>query len=261
MTRVLLVGASGHMGRTVAKCADNMPDIEIVAGVDVQAQMETGFPIFPSLGDVDSKADVVIDFSSPNSLDGILQYCEENATGAVLATTGYDEAQLEQISRASATIPIFRAPNFSIGIALLNELTRHAAQVLANRFDVEIVERHHNRKSDAPSGTALSIVDVLTDIMPGSVPVFGRHGREAARQPGEIGVHAVRGGGLVGDHEVMFLSEDEELYIAHRAYSRDIFAEGALAAARFLDSKKSGLYGMRSLLSAMGLRSHDSSEV
>lgn len=256
--KILLVGAAGHMGRAVAACAGQLDDAGIRAGVDVAPCEEADFPLFRSVAEAPSDADVIIDFSRPESLEGILSYCEKNGAGAVLATTGYTEAQMDRIRQASASVAIFQAPNFSIGIALLCELAKDAARVLGDRSDIEIVERHHNRKVDAPSGTALAIADAVADVIPGAGEyVYGRHGASEKRSPGEIGIHAIRGGTLVGDHDVMFLSPNEELDISHRAYSRDIFAQGALAAARFLTEKKSGLYDMRNLLQAMGLRSSE----
>lgn len=253
MLNVMLVGAAGRMGRAVAECARNMPgDVTVSAGIDVQPPNGAEFPVFSALREADRPADVVVDFSRPGSLNDILEYCKQHNIGAVLATTGYDESQLKQIDEASKSIPIFRASNFSIGIALLCQLVRQAAQVL-DRSDIEIVERHHNRKVDAPSGTALSILEVLSTVRPDTKERFGRHGNNAARMPNEIGIHAVRGGGLVGDHEVMFLSENEELDITHRAYSREVFAQGALTAAGFIASKSSGIYGMQDLLCTLGL--------
>lgn len=255
MIRILLVGALGRMGRTVAECAEAMKDVQIAAGVDVAAEgAETTFPLYTALSEVRTEADVVIDFSRPESLADILSYCRKNNIGAVLATTGYTEEQKQEIADASTVVPVFQAPNFSIGVALVSELVQQAARVLDGRADVEIVERHHSGKVDAPSGTALALGEAVKSAVTGDPAfVFGREGRHARRGDKEIGIHAVRGGTLVGEHDVMFLCPDEEVDISHKAYSRDIFARGALAAAQFVAGQSSGMHDMHSLLRAMGL--------
>lgn len=250
--KIILVGASGHMGRVVAERAAQLGD-EIAAGIDPVIPEASRFPLLPDFEHA-PKCDVVIDFSRPESLNSILAYCRRTGTGAVLASTGYTDQQKADIAQSSDSVPVFLSANFSIGISLLCELAQRAAKVLAGRCDIEIVERHHNRKVDAPSGTALMLADAVSAVLPGSSEyVYGRQGRDAARQPGEIGIHAVRGGTLVGEHSVMFLAEDEELELTHRAYSREVFAEGALAAARFLRTRENGLYGMADLLQYLAL--------
>lgn len=255
MTRIILVGALGRMGRTVAECVSGLEDACIVAGVDIAAADAAAvFPLYSSLGDVKEDADVVIDFSRPDSLDDILSFCRAKDVGVVLATTGYTDDQKQRIRDASAAIPVFQAPNFSIGVALVRELVQQAARVLDGRADVEIVERHHNKKVDAPSGTALALGEAVKDALSGSSKfVFGRHGRHVPRAENEVGIHAVRGGSIVGEHDVMFLCPDEEVDISHKAYSRDIFARGALAAAQFASIQPPGLYDMRSLLKELGM--------
>ena len=263
MTRIVLVGSSGRMGRTVAQCASCTPGIDIVAGVDVrtdESSADAQFPLYSSLQHVNTKADVLIDFSRPDSLESILTFCAHHKCGAVLATTGYTDVQTAEISKASQDIPIFQAPNFSIGVALLYELVKHAASVLDAQYDIEIVERHHRSKRDAPSGTALGLADAIRTVHPTLYNVYGRFGPDMRRQNEEIGVHAVRGGSLVGEHEVMFLSNGEELDIAHRAYSKDVFAQGALKAAEFIADKECGMYTMHNLLEALGLRQRTPSE-
>lgn len=243
---ILLVGASGYMGRAVAEAAAATGHT-IVAGVD-PVETKARFPIQKNMKSA-PPSDVLIDFSRPESLEGILEYCTRTRTGAVLATTGYDEKQREAIARVSDEIPVFHSSNFSIGVSLLRELAQRAAEVLGRTADVEIVERHHNRKVDAPSGTAYMLADAVAEALPGSSEyVYGREGTNSKRKPGEIGIHAVRGGSVVGEHTVMFLSPDEELQLTHSAYSRKVFANGALTAAVFVSEKKTGLFGMNDLL-------------
>lgn len=255
MTDILLVGALGRMGHAVAQCVAETPDAQIVAGVDVADNAEgMPFPVYPALSDVKEHADIVIDFSRPASLEGVLEYCMREGAGAVLATTGYSQGQQESIRKASAKVPIFQTPNFSIGVALVRELTQIAAGVLAGRYDVEIVERHHNKKVDAPSGTALALAEsVRAGTNEPLEFVYGRAGKNVPRQENEIGIHAVRGGTIVGEHEVMFLGPQEEVNLVHKAYSREIFAQGAVRAAQFLKDQQPGMYDMRNLLRSLGM--------
>ena len=240
--KILISGAAGHMGREVAAQA-GPAGIEIAGGVDV-AGVQADFPVWADFTQA-PEVDCIVDFSRPASLDGLLAYAVQNRIPAVLATTGYDEVQLAAIDEAAKVIPIFRSANMSVGIALLRALSRKAAQVLGDDFDVEIVEAHHNRKADAPSGTALMLYDAVKDAY--NAPreaVYGRHGRECRRAHNEIGLHALRGGTVTGEHEVCFFGPSERITLRHSAENRSVFAQGALRAAAFLPGKAPGLYTM-----------------
>ena len=240
--KILISGAAGHMGREVAIQA-GAAGIEVAGGVDV-ASVQADFPVWADFTQV-PVVDCIVDFSRPASLDGLLAYAMQNRIPAVLATTGYDDAQLAAIDEAAKVIPIFRSANMSVGIALLRALSRKAAQVLGDDFDVEIVEAHHNRKADAPSGTALMLYDAVKDAY--AEPreaVYGRHGRDCRRAHNEIGLHALRGGTVTGEHEVCFFGPSERITLRHSAENRSVFAQGALRAAAFLPGKAPGLYTM-----------------
>lgn len=244
--KILLSGALGRLARAVAALALEEGD-EILGGVDVAAG-KADFPLYQSFEDA-PVADVVIDSSAPQALEGLLDYCVRNGVPAVLCTTGYDDAQLAAIDEASKRVALFRSGNMSVGIALLRALARKAATVLGDSFDVEIVEAHHNRKKDAPSGTALMLYEAVKDAydQPRDA-VYGRHGRDCERQPGEIGIHALRGGTVTGEHEVCFFGPSERIKISHSAESRSVFAAGALRAAAFLVDKGPGMYSMDDLV-------------
>ena len=242
--KIWLSGAAGHMGRAVAEAAESQ-GVRVLAGVD-RVEADLGFPMVSRFADLPEGGDALIDFSAPAALGELLPWALECRVPLVLCTTGYDEAQLEQIREASRQLAIFRSGNMSVGIALLRRLAREAAQVLGEPFDIEITETHHRRKADAPSGTALMLLEAVRGA--NSQPVFGRHGRESRRQPGEIGVHARRGGTVVGEHEVAFLGDQERICLSHSAESRSVFALGALRAAAFLIGKAPGTYDMDDLL-------------
>ncbi|MBR4082623.1 MAG: 4-hydroxy-tetrahydrodipicolinate reductase [Clostridia bacterium] len=245
--RILISGALGHMGRAVAEQAAVM-GVEIACGVDVTAAQET-FPVYASFEDVTENVDAVVDFSKPDSLGGLLAFAKARQIPAVLATTGYSDDQLEAIDKAAGEIPLFRSANMSVGVALLRLLCRKAAEVLGDDFDVEIVEAHHNRKVDAPSGTAVMLYDAIKDAYDDPrYAVNGRSGRDCKRQRGEIGMHALRGGTVTGEHEVCFFGQAERVKISHSAENRSIFAVGALRAAAFLQGKAPGLYNMDDML-------------
>lgn len=244
--KLLMSGALGYMGRAVAAQAAQ-EGVEVVCGVDI-ATGSAAFPVYTSFEEAPA-VDVVIDFSKPESLDGLLNYCKRHHVPVVLATTGFDDTQLAQIEEASREIAVFRSGNMSLGIALLRSLVRKAAQVLGDGFDVEIIEAHHHRKVDAPSGTALMLYDAVNeaDEAPREA-VYGRHGRDCKREPREVGIHAVRGGTVTGEHEVCFFGPSERIKISHSAENRSVFAVGALRAAAFLIGKKPGVYNMDDML-------------
>lgn len=249
MQKIIISGCCGHMGRVVADICGNDPDVEVVAGFDILGHSDS-FPVFPNPALCDVPADVVIDFSSPAALESLLSYCTTHQLPIVLATTGYSEPQLEQIAQASKQIPIFRSANMSLGINVLLDLVKKAASVLGTEYDVEIVERHHHRKLDAPSGTALMIADAAASALPYEPEyVYDRHDVRKARDSHEIGISAVRGGTIVGDHTVIFAGRDEVIEISHHAASREVFASGAVKAAKFLTTvSQPGIYDMSMLV-------------
>lgn len=250
MQKIIISGCNGHMGRVVAEICAGDSDVEVVAGFDILGQSNGSFPVYanPSLCDVEANA--VIDFSSPAALTSLLDYCTGRRLPLVLATTGYDQSQLEQIEMASKTIPLFRSANMSLGINALLELVKKAVSLLGTDYDIEIVERHHHRKVDAPSGTALMIADAAASALPYEPEyVYDRQGVRKARDRHEIGISSIRGGTIVGDHTVILAGRDEVIEISHHAASREIFAVGAVKAAKFLASVgKPGIYDMSMLM-------------
>lgn len=253
MVRLIISGCNGRMGRVVETICSADPELEIAAGFDLLGTGEREFPVCSSPAEFQGQADVVVDFSSPAALDGLLEFGLKRSIPLVLATTGYSPAQLAAIQRAAGEIPIFRSANMSLGVNVLLELVRSAARALGESYDVEIVERHHNKKVDAPSGTALMIADAAAEALPYQPDYV--YDRQSVRQPrgkAEIGISSVRGGGIVGDHEVIFAGRDEVIELRHTAMSRDVFASGAVRAARFLTTVgRPGLYTMSDLLRAL----------
>ena len=248
---ILLCGCCGYMGKVVTACAAARSDCRIVAGVDIAPDPSLPFPVFASAEQCDVKADVIIDFSHPSALDGVLAYAKRTKTPLLVATTGLSDAQQAQLREAASDIAVFFSGNMSLGICLLMQLAKVAASVLGTDFDVEIVEKHHRRKLDAPSGTALMLADAVSAGME-SAPqyVYTRHDRRTQRPQNEIGISAVRGGTIVGEHEIIFAGQDEILTLSHSARSRDLFAVGAINAALFLHKQPSGFYNMSDVVSA-----------
>ena len=237
--KIILCGSNGKMGKVVCHIVDESEKNEIVAKVDVNTKFD----------EITKPADVIIDFSNPSSLSDLLEYAKKNTLPVVLATTGYTKEQNEEIIEASKQIPIFKSANMSLGVNLLINLARKASKILKDDFDIEIVEAHHNQKLDAPSGTALLIADNINDELSDKMVYdYDRHDKYQKRDENEIGIHSVRGGTIVGEHEVIFAGPDEIVRICHSARSREIFANGAIKAAEFLLSKKNGLYDMTNLL-------------
>ncbi|MCD8200514.1 MAG: 4-hydroxy-tetrahydrodipicolinate reductase [Clostridia bacterium] len=244
MTRALICGALGKMGGVVAEIMKEDGEITPVCGVDAKDDSSLAYPVYSSFDKVSEDIDVVVDFSSPKALEGLLAFCEKNNVPAVLATTGYTKEELARIDEAAIKTAIFKTANFSLGVNLLCKLVKEAADAL-DGFDVEIIEKHHNKKADAPSGTALMLAECAnTD---GRKEVHGRDGICGARG-NEIGVHSVRGGTIVGEHEVMFCGEDEIVTISHSARSKRVFAAGAVKAAKWIVGKEPGKYDMTALL-------------
>lgn len=255
MTRTIIHGCNGKMGRVLAATIAKTEDLEVVAGVDAavaaggDAADERGFPVYSSLAEVQETADVVIDFTVPQALHGLLETAKEKKMAAVIATTGLSDEQYKELEAAAARIPVFQAANMSLGVNLLRELIKQAAAVLGPAFDIEIVEKHHNTKRDAPSGTALALADTLKAALDRNVEyVYGRKEKDKLRAKAEIGIHAVRGGNIVGEHDVIFAGQDERLTIAHAAYSKALFSVGAVQAARFVSGKVPGFYHMEDMI-------------
>jgi 4-hydroxy-tetrahydrodipicolinate reductase len=248
--KMIISGCSGYMGKAVAGLAKADGEVEITAGIDVSDQGDLSFPVYTEPKDVRGDADVLVDFSIPSALKPLLDYGMENAVPLVLCTTGYTEAQLEHIRGAANRIPIFKTANLSIGINLLLEFVRRAAFLLGDGFDIEILEKHHSRKIDAPSGTALMLANAAKDGMNYSPDfVFDRSGIRKPRSKTEIGISAIRGGTIPGEHSVLFAGKDEVIELKHSVYSREVFAAGALRAAKFMAGcKQPGLYDMSDVL-------------
>lgn len=248
MIRVLLCGACGKMGGNVLSLLSEDEDATVVCGVDLYPK-EIGVPVYRSFADVKESVDVIIDFSSPVGLQERLEFAKSKGIGIVLASTGFTADDLALIQSYEKDVAIFRTANLSLGINLMQALVKAAAQVLGEGFDVEIVEKHHNLKKDAPSGTALMLADSVNDAFDGGKQfVYGREGIVGAREKKEVGIHAVRGGTIVGEHEVIFAGEDEVITISHSAASKRVFAVGAIRAAKWLVGKPAGRYEMKDML-------------
>ena len=250
MTNIILCGCNGKMGHAVQNLVHQREECSIVAGVDITPQEASPFPVYASLEAVQEQAQVVVDFSNPSALSSILEYCRSHpGTAAVLCTTGYSAEQTQEIQKAAKDLPLFYSRNMSLGVNLLIELAKKAESVLGDGFDVEIVEMHHNQKIDAPSGTALMIADAINQVRENSMQyVYDRHSQRKKREKKEIGLHSVRGGSIVGEHQVIFAGQSEVLTLSHSAQSKELFAVGAVNAALFMNWKGPGLYDMSHLI-------------
>lgn len=238
MLKIIVNGAEGHMGKILTDLIENDPDLDIAARIDPKG----GEGVLTSLSIFDGPADIIIDFSSHTSCRELLSYAESRHLPAVLATTGYTEEERERIQEASQVIPVFQSANMSLGIALLTHLVKETAKVFQG-CDIEILEAHHNRKADAPSGTALMLADAVKKIRPSSTCVEGRSGMQK-RKPEDIGINSIRMGNVVGMHEVFFSTPNQTITLKHEAHDRALFADGAIAAAKFLSGQPKGLYNM-----------------
>ncbi len=248
MINVLLCGANGRMGNAVRRIAKENPILCITAGFDINTE-STDFPVYDSLQKVTEKIDCIIDFSHPSLTDEVLDYAKTNKIPAVICTTGLSKEQISKLEFYSKDTPIFFSANMSLGVNLLIELVTKASKILESNFDIEIVEKHHNQKLDAPSGTALAIADAISDTVAFNPKyVFDRHSVRKKRDREEIGIHAVRGGNIVGEHTVIFAGNDEIIEVKHSATSREVFAVGAVRAAIFMCQKAPGLYSMADLV-------------
>ncbi|MBP3686379.1 MAG: 4-hydroxy-tetrahydrodipicolinate reductase [Clostridia bacterium] len=249
MLKILMHGACGRMGRMIARQAEEMDSVTVTCGVDMRTADDLGFPVFSSLSDVDEAFDVIIDFTNASTLSGLLEYAVEKRVPCVIASTGHTAEQKQQIRDAAKVTPVFYSANFSLGVNVLLALCRRAASALSENFDIEIVEKHHNQKLDAPSGTALMLADGIASVLEYEPEyVYTRHNRHETREKKEIGISAVRGGTIVGEHDVIFAGNQEVVSLSHTAYSREIFAVGALKAAQYLADLAPGLYDMESMI-------------
>ncbi len=249
MIKILLSGCNGTMGKVITNCVAQRDDCEIVAGFDINTTSNGSYPVFGNAEEINVDCDVIIDFSHPSALAGTLKYALANKKPAVIATTGLSDEQINSLKLASSQIPIFFSANMSLGVSLVSELIKKAASVLGNSFDIEIIEAHHNKKIDAPSGTALMLADSVCQGLEYKPHYeYNRQAKRERRSKNEIGIHAVRGGTIVGEHEVMFAGEDEIITVKHSARSKSIFATGSINAAIFLNGKKPGMYSMKELV-------------
>lgn len=245
---ILLNGASGRMGNEVAMRVEKEENMQIVAGIGLEEDLSGKFPIYSKIEDVKEKIDVIIDFSVPKATFKVLEYAEKEKTPIVIATTGFSNDELEKIEELSKEIPIFRSANMSLDINLMAEIVKKVAKVLQDT-DIEIIETHHNRKIDSPSGTAILLADAINEVLENKKEYdFNRMQKREPRNKNEIGFSSIRGGNIVGEHTVAFFGENETLEIKHTSYSRQVFVEGAIKSAKFIITKENGLYNMNDLI-------------
>ncbi len=249
MTKILLSGCLGRMGRAITQIASATPDAEIVCGFDI-GKGDMPYPVYSDYSNIKEKADVIIDFSHPSNLNSLLEYAKQNNIPVVVSTTGLSEEQKAYLKETSCKIPVFFSANMSLGINILIRLAKQAAKVLEDNFDIEIIEKHHNKKLDAPSGPALAIADGISEVLSEKAEyVYDRHAVRKQRAKNEIGISAIRGGTIVGEHDVIFAGPEEIIELSHTATSREVFAHGAVRAAKFLIGKPNDFYSMDDMLS------------
>lgn len=248
MTKIILNGCLGKMGKMICESSKQFPNLEIVAGID-RMDGDVGFPIFKSPKDVNVEYDVLIDFSRPDALLDLLELTEKTKKPLVICSTGYTQEEIDLINEKSKTLPLFRSGNMSLGINLIANLLKKVAPMLYGNYDIEIIEKHHNQKVDSPSGTALLLADAIKDSLDSETHyIYGREGNRK-REQSEIGIHAVRGGGIIGDHDVIFAGTGEVIELSHKAISREVFAIGALKAAQYMAKvSEPGLYDMNDVV-------------
>ena len=250
MVKMIMHGCNGRMGHVIVDLCKEDQDIQVVAGVDAFGENTYDFPVFKSLSECDANADVIVDFSNASAVDGLLDYCTDKNIPVVLCSTGLTPEQLDKVKEASAKVAVLKSANMSVGVnALIKVLKEVSPLFAAAGFDIEIVEKHHNQKLDAPSGTAIALADSINESLNNEYEyVNDRSTRREKRPVKEIGISAVRGGTIVGDHDVIFAGHDEVVTLSHRAYSRAIFGKGAIQAAKFLAGKSAGMYDMSDVL-------------
>ncbi len=252
MTDIIIQGIGGRMGHALCEMIAKREDCRVVAGIDVKDGEQNGIPVYDNLEKLEGKGDVIIDFSSPAAVEKALPYCEAHKLPIVVCTTGLSEELQLKVVQLSRTVAVFKSANMSMGINVLSELCKRASAILGVDYDVEIVEQHHHNKLDAPSGTALMLADAINEENNGEYHyVYDRSSVRQKRDPKEIGISSVRGGSIVGDHEVLFCGQDEVIALKHTAYSRSIFANGAVNAAVYLAKKEPGLYNMGNMIAEM----------
>ena len=250
MVNIIVSGCNGKMGKFISTVINDRDDCKVVAGFDINTQANDGFPVYAEPDEYKGEADVIIDFSHPSSLEKLLKYAEANNLPIVVATTGLSEEQKSELANTAKAVPIFFSANMSIGVSLIAELAKTAAKILGQGFDIEIIEKHHNQKIDAPSGTALMLADAVSEVVPEEMTYeYNRQAKRSKRTKNEIGIHAVRGGTIVGEHDVIFAGRDEVITISHSAASKEVFAVGAVNAALFLVNKEPKLYSMKDFVS------------
>lgn len=250
MTRIIMHGCNGKMGQVITELVKNDEDAQIVAGIDIVDNRENGYPVFTDIDACDVSADVIIDFAAAVAVDKLLAYAKRTKIPVVLCTTGLSEEQLQKVSETSKEVAVLKSANMSLGINTLIKLLKDAANVFAPAgYDIEIVERHHNQKVDAPSGTALALADSINESQGNTYEyVYDRSKVRQKRDKKELGISAVRGGTIVGDHEVIFAGVDEVIEFKHTAYSKSVFAKGAVEAGKFLSGKPAGMYDMADVI-------------
>jgi len=250
MIKAMMHGCNGRMGQMISNLVKEDEQIDIVAGVDTYLGIQNSYPVFASIDECDVEVDVVIDFSNVSAVDGVLEYCAAKKIPLVLCTTGLSEVQLQKMKEVSEKTAVLKSANMSMGINLLMKLLKDAVKVLGPAgYDVELVEKHHNQKLDAPSGTALALADSMNEAMDGAYEyVYDRSQVRRKREKKEMGISAVRGGTIVGEHEVLFAGTDEVIEFKHTAYSRSVFGKGAVEAAKFLAGKPAGMYDMSDVI-------------
>lgn len=250
MTKMIMHGCNGRMGHVIIDLVKEDKDIEVVAGVDAYGESSYDFPVFKSLEECNVAADVIVDFSNASAAEGLLAYCEKTSTPVVLCSTGLSEDQLLKVKATSKKVAVLKSANMSVGVNALMKVLKEVSPLFAAAgFDIEIVEKHHNQKLDAPSGTAIALADSINNSLGNEYEyVYDRSTRREKRPEKEIGISAVRGGTIVGDHDVIFAGHDEVVTLSHRAYSRAIFGKGAIEAAKFLAGKPAGMYDMSDVL-------------
>lgn len=241
------------MGRVITSAVAQRDDCEIIGGIDLFTDVDFSYPVFSSPSavseEVTNRTDVIVDFSNPSAFGGLMEYAVRNSKAVVICTTGLNDTQKNTLKDASRKIPVFFSANMSLGVNLINELAKKAARVLGDSFDIEIVEMHHNQKVDAPSGTALMLADSIKAELDGDTKYeYDRHSKREKRTKNEIGIHAIRGGTITGEHEIIFAGHDEIIKISHSARSKELFATGAINAAVFMADKSAGLYDMSQMI-------------
>lgn len=250
MINIILCGCNGKMGQSIVEAVSRRNDCKIICGVDPYGENNYDFVTYKTFEEISDRYDVIIDFSNPAVIESLLKYATEKEVPAVICTTGLSAEQVDAVKAASEKTAIFYSGNMSLGVNLLIELAKQATKVLGNDFDIEVVEKHHNLKIDAPSGTALMIADGISEELEKEPQyVYDRHSYRKKRAENEIGIHAIRGGTIVGEHDVIFAGNNEVLTISHQAQSKSLFATGAVNGAVFLKTKKPGMYNMSDMLS------------